>query len=396
MSSVSIRGPVVVVIPARGGSKGIPRKNLANVGGHSLVGRAIIAARSARLVDQVVVSTDDKEIAGVAQRYGADVIMRPAEISGDTASSEAALLHVVSTRRSSGDETGIVVLLQCTAPFTTGSDIDGTIAPVLNDRADSCFAACLFQHFVWEQGSDGVLNGSNHVGGPRQRRQDVAPQFLEAGSVYAVAANALEEAKNRFCGRLAIHEVNPERVFEIDLPSELRLAQQISPILDQRILSDLLPVPLQAIVFDFDGVFTDNAVMVDERGGESVRASRSDGFGIEMLRRDSIPMLVISKERNRVVEARCEKLRLPLKQGVEDKLSVLKAWLLEHNIDRDKTVYVGNDVNDLECIRHVGCSVAPADSHPSILRSVDYVLNSAGGNGAIRELCDAVVTRRKY
>ncbi|HWH96886.1 MAG TPA: NTP transferase domain-containing protein, partial [Pseudolysinimonas sp.] len=120
-------GEVVAVIPARGGSKGVPGKNLRRVGGMPLIGRAVAAARAASRVDRVVVSTDDDEIAAVAREWGAEVVDRPAALAGDTASSESALMHTLDTLRSRGVETGILVFLQATSPFIDPADLDDAI-----------------------------------------------------------------------------------------------------------------------------------------------------------------------------------------------------------------------------------------------------------------------------
>jgi len=152
-----------------------------------------------------------------------------------------------------------------------------------------------------------------------------------------------------------------------------------------------LPEPVAAIVFDFDGVLTDNLVLTFQDGTEAVSCSRSDGMGIEMLREAGIPMVVISKERNPVTTARCTKLGLEVAQGVEDKVSVMTSWLAQQQLDPKLTIYVGNDVNDLPCMRLVGCSVAVADSHPAVLAEADIVLPERGGNGAVRYLADTIL-----
>lgn len=212
---------------------GIPRKNLAYVGGHPLIGRAIIAARGAALVDSVVVSTDDEAIASVALEYGAEVIERPKELSGDTASSESALTHASQLlAEREGVRPSVVALLQCTAPFTTSADIDGTLRPVINEQAESAFAAVSFKHFVWLAEDDGRVAGVNHEGGPRARRQDLAPQFLEAGSVYAMRYDALIAEGHRFCGRTVLHQVPDSHCFEIDTPTELQQAQAMADLVD--------------------------------------------------------------------------------------------------------------------------------------------------------------------
>ncbi|MBP2404748.1 YrbI family 3-deoxy-D-manno-octulosonate 8-phosphate phosphatase [Streptomyces syringium] len=155
--SAAPSGPaaVLAVIPARGGSKGVPAKNLAAVGGIPLVARAVRACRAARLVTDVVVSTDDAAIAATARGAGAVVVQRPAVIAGDTATSEAAVLHAMDAYEAMhGTRVGTVLLVQCTSPFLTGEDIDGVAAAVLEQGADSALTVAPFHGFVWREGDD--------------------------------------------------------------------------------------------------------------------------------------------------------------------------------------------------------------------------------------------------
>jgi len=156
-----------------------------------------------------------------------------------------------------------------------------------------------------------------------------------------------------------------------------------------------LPRPVELVVFDFDGVFTDNKVHVDETGRETVVCDRRDGLGIDHLRERGIPMLILSKERNSVVAARGRKLKIEVAAGCDDKATYLEKRLGREGIDPARVVYVGNDVNDLEAMGVVGFSAAPADSHPKVLKRADLVLSSRGGDGAVRELCDLILEELK-
>jgi len=383
---------VLAVIPARGGSKGLPRKNVQPVGGVPLVARAVRAALGASHVSRVVVSTDDPEIAAAARAAGSDIIHRPQDISGDTASSESALLHALDhLKQSEAYEPDIVLLIQCTSPFVTAADIDGTVACLHDNKVDSSFAAVPFHHFVWGHDENGTLRGVNHDGAFRKRRQDTKPQYLEAGSVYAMRVAAFRAAGNRFCGNTRIFVGDAARGLEIDSAQDLRLAQNLAPYIDKTEFTQRLPKRLDCIVFDFDGVFTDNAVILSEDGRESVRCNRSDGLGIDFLRKTGLRLLVLSKEKNPVVTKRCAKLRIECIQGIDDKKEFLQSWLDKNGLSADRMIYVGNDQNDLDCLALAACAVGPADSHPSILSSLDIVLHSAGGKGAVRELCDLVL-----
>lgn len=153
----------------------------------------------------------------------------------------------------------------------------------------------------------------------------------------------------------------------------------------------IFPSEISLLVFDFDGVMTDNAVLVRDDGTELVRCDRSDGWGLARLRETGLPMLVLSTESNPVVEARCKKIGLPVHQGVGDKAARLREVLEDRSIDPQRVVYVGNDVNDLGCLELVGTAVAVADAHPSTLLLADLVLGRPGGHGAVRELCDLIL-----
>ena len=140
-------------------------------------------------------------------------------------------------------------------------------------------------------------------------------------------------------------------------------------------------------VFDFDGVFTDNRVWVNERGEESLAFSRSDGLGLRRLEEVGVRPLIVSMERNPIVGARAEKLGAECVQGVDDKLKVVR----QHAGDElDDVAYVGNDINDAECLRAVGLPVVPADAWPEVKVLARWVLTRGGGEGCVREFCDAV------
>lgn len=150
------------------------------------------------------------------------------------------------------------------------------------------------------------------------------------------------------------------------------------------------PGEVDLVVFDFDGVMTDNAVWVAPDGTELVRCDRSDGLGVSRLLGTGIGALVLSTEGHPVVAARCAKLGLECLQGVDDKAARLAALLEERGINRERTAYVGNDVNDLGCLALVGWPIAVADAHPEVLGVARVVLQRRGGHGAVRELCDAL------
>jgi 3-deoxy-D-manno-octulosonate 8-phosphate phosphatase (KDO 8-P phosphatase) len=143
-------------------------------------------------------------------------------------------------------------------------------------------------------------------------------------------------------------------------------------------------------IFDFDGVFTDNRVWVNERGEEALAFSRSDGLGLRRLDQVGVGYLIVSMERNPIVGARAEKLRVDCVQGVEDKLSVVRERSAAAGVTLEEVAYVGNDINDSECLRAVGLPVVPADAWAEVVPLARWVLSRDGGDGCVREFCDAV------
>ncbi|GGW30828.1 transferase [Streptomyces lucensis JCM 4490] len=389
---------VLAVIPARGGSKGVPAKNLAPVGGVPLVARAVRECRASRLVTDVVVSTDDQAIAAAAREAGAEVVLRPAAIAGDTATSEAAVLHAMDAHEAlHGTAVDVVLLVQCTSPFILREDIDGVTAAVIEHGADSALTVAPFHGFLWRDGSDDLAPsaggyGVNHDKSFRPRRQDRPQDLLETGAAYAMDAAGFREHRHRFFGRTEPVRTDPARVLEIDDPHDLARARALAPLFDAD-RPGALPAydDVDAVVLDFDGTQTDDRVLIDSDGREFVSVHRGDGLGIAALRRSGLRMLILSTEQNPVVAARARKLRLPVLHGVDRKDLALKQWCEEQGIAPERVLYVGNDVNDLPCFALVGWPVAVASAHDVVRGAARAVTTVPGGDGAIREIASWIL-----
>ena len=382
-----MNSPVTAIIPARGGSKGVPGKNLRRVGGRSLVARAIDSCRAARLIDAVYVSTDDAEIARTAEAAGAQVIMRPAELSSDRASSESALLHALDQLAMINEEPAIMVFVQCTSPFIAPDDLDRAVEMIIHDYADSVFSAVASYDFLWRPSGDfGLVTGQNHDPSLRPRRQDRRPEFRETGAFYVMSTAGFRAARHRFFGRTAVVQVPELTAVDVDHLHDLILAGAVAQVMEPS-----QQIDVDAVITDFDGVHTDNTATLAQDGRESVQISRADGLGVEHLRSIGIPLLIVSKELNPVVEARAVKLGVDVVHGIDDKRPVVREWLAMRGINADRAAYLGNDVNDLGPMSLVGWPVAVADAHPAVRHAARLVLTRSGGHGAVRELCDLVI-----
>jgi len=147
-------------------------------------------------------------------------------------------------------------------------------------------------------------------------------------------------------------------------------------------------IEIKAIAFDFDGVFTDNRVYVMQTGEEAVVCDRSDGMGISMLRKAGIPLIIISTEKNPVVSVRAAKLNIDVLQGIENKLPALSQWAAKNQLSIEQVAFIGNDINDVDCLSAVGLGIAVADAYPVAVGAADFVLTKKGGQGAVREIAD--------
>ena len=221
----------VAIIPARGGSKGILKKNIVDFCGKPLVSWTIKAACRSSLVDGVFVSTDSIEIAEVAQEYGAKVIMRPSDISCDFSTSESALLHACEEiEKIYTTELERIVFLQATSPLRETSEIDGALLKFVQENLDSLFSASLPEDMLFWRRTKNGLESINYDFRSRKRRQDMddeAAFMVETGSFYIIKSDLLKHKKNRLGGRVGVWPVEFWKSFEIDSQSGLELCEMI-------------------------------------------------------------------------------------------------------------------------------------------------------------------------
>jgi YrbI family 3-deoxy-D-manno-octulosonate 8-phosphate phosphatase len=385
---------VIAIVPARGGSKRIPAKNLLPIAGQPLLAHSLRHAREAAAVGETWVSTDDPAIAALAEGEGARVVARPADLANDTATSEVALLHALDARRAQGlDDPDLVVFLQATSPARRPGDIDGAVATLLRDGADSLFSACENNRLIWQMTAAGPesLTYDYHR---RQREQDMPRQFRENGSIYVFRPEVLRRTGNRLGGKMAVFEMDYWSSFQIDTPEHVELCEWI---MRRPEFSAAPPWParIDLVIFDFDGVMTDNGVWVDEEGREMARCDRGDGWGLGRLAAAGVRLMIMSTEKRSIAAARAAKLGITCHHAIADKGAFLRQVLADERIDAAHVAYVGNDVNDLPAMTQVGFPVAVADSHADVLRVAKLILTRPGGRGAVREFCDLAMARVK-
>ncbi len=218
---------VVAVIPARGGSKGIPRKNLALVCGQPLLFWSVRQAIAARRIDSVWVTSDNEEILALAASWGARCILRPEAISGDTATSESAWQHGLDTIEAEGVVVDWMVGMQATSPIREPSDLDQAIDQVSREQLDSLLSVTPVEDFFnWRMGDDGP-EAVNYDFRHRRRRQAIEPRFLENGSFYVFKPEILRRHNNRLGGKIGMYPMARHKMFQIDDPADITLCEAI-------------------------------------------------------------------------------------------------------------------------------------------------------------------------
>lgn len=217
---------ILCIIPARGESKRLPQKNLLPIGNKPLIAHSIEHALQSQHITKVVVSTDNPEIEQVSKACGAEVIRRPAKISGDHATSESALLHALNEVRRVGFESELIVFLQCTSPVRKNTDIDKAIEKLIEENADSLFSACRNDRFFWRK-LNGQVEPINYDYRHRVRDQDHPEEYEENGSIFVFKPEILEKYHNRLGGKITVYEMDYWASFQIDSPEDAQLINWI-------------------------------------------------------------------------------------------------------------------------------------------------------------------------
>jgi len=397
---------ILALIPARGGSKSIPRKNIRPLAGYPLIAYSIAAALQSRLVTRTIVSTEDEEIAHIAQQFSAETpFMRPPEYAADNSTDFPVFTHALSwLLKYESYQPDIVIQLRPTSPLRPPGCIDQAVQILLDhpeaDSVRGIIPSGQNPYKMWRVDQQGRMTPLLTLAGVAEPfnapRQELPPTYWQTGHIDAVRVSTIVH-KQSLSGEviLPLH-LDPRYAIDIDTlrdwqRAEWVIAQGDLPIILPGRPKRALPKQVDLVVFDFDGVMTDDRVWVDQEGHEAVAANRRDGMGIAALHKAGIPMVVLSTEPNPVVSARCRKLELPVIQGLSDKSAALRLLLQERHLDPSHVIYLGNDVNDVSCFPLVACAVVVADAHPDASLHADIVLSHPGGHGAVRELCDRII-----
>ena len=380
----------IAIIPLRKNSKGIPGKNKKKLLGRPLFCWTLGAAIFSEL-DEVYIFTDDEEILSFIQKeysWSSKVkgLLRNEENANDTASTESAMVEFAEKIKFDFD---ILCLLQATSPLTTTKDINEALFQITSKNKTSALSVVKTHRFTWN--ADGTPQ--NYDVFNRPRRQDFEGLLIENGAIYATSKEAFFQSQNRVSGTIGLVEMPEETLMEIDSISDWLIVESL---VAERQKSLKKQERINFLVLDVDGVFTDGGVFYDANGEMAKKFDMRDGMGLEILRQNGVEVVVVTSENSDLVAKRMQKLQIKNTfLGIKDKYSFLQNFIMQQQTSWSNLAYVGDDVNDLANLCSVGWSFAPADATAVVKQQVDFTLTHNSANGAIREVCEWIMSYNK-
>jgi YrbI family 3-deoxy-D-manno-octulosonate 8-phosphate phosphatase len=363
------------LIPLRGGSKSIPRKNVKPLAGKPLFYWAIKAAYESDSFEQFWVSTDCEEIAAEVKLFfpSIQILMRPSELAEDTSSTESVVEHFLEKVNSEN-----VALIQVTSPLTTPADFQKAKQKFENDAFDSLLTGTTFTRFVWKTDGKPI----NYSPKSRPRRQEMLNQCQENGAFYLFSSEGFKKNGCRLFGKIGIHLMAEDTATEIDEPSDWEIVERLV----RRSLKKTSFSP-KVVFIDVDGTLTDGGMYYSEEGEKLKKFNTRDWKGMSLLQDAGIRPVIITGESSQTVHARVKKVGIEdYFHGITDKATLIKELLIDWGLKADQCAFIGDDLNDLEAMEIVGFSACPADAVDEVRATVDYISSLSGGAGAVRDV----------
>ena len=383
---------VVALVPARGGSKGIPGKNIRPLCGKPLIYWVCKAAEECAYITATYVSTEDETIAAAARAMGlskVQVIGRAPETATDAASTESVMLDFAERV-----DFEYIALLQATSPLLRGEDLERGCALLAAGECDSVLSTVRQTRFRWSEQPGGAVLPENYDPRRRPRRQDCQGFMVENGAFYLTSRERLLADRCRIGGRIRAVSLPDDTYFELDDFADWTI---IEGLLERRFRAErkALTERLQRIRFvatDVDGCLTDGGMYYSEEGDELKRFDTRDGKGFQLLREAGCLTGMITGEETALVARRAQKLRVDeVHQGVKDKVQALEEILARRGLSWEDVAYLGDGLGDYEALRRAGVAAVPANAVDAVRGLADVVLTAPGGAGAFREFAELIL-----
>jgi len=371
-------------MPLRGGSKSIPYKNIRPIAGKPLFYWSLKSAFDSGIFAAVFVSTDDDIIARTVREYFplARIIKRPPELATDTASTESAMMHFCGL-----ESFDVICLIQATSPLTTAEDFSSAWQYYCAESFESMATGVMWKRFFWTPDGRPV----NYDPRNRPRRQDFEGWLMENGAFYFTNREILENTQSRLAGRMGVYQMDDNTALEIDEPldwmvvEKLLLERTAPSQLDSLVFQDKLQ-DIRALVVDVDSSSSDGKMHDgdSEKMRKNIRAENFQDM-LKLLEILGITTCVIG-EVDREKAHRFNDCDF----GTKEKLSQLEERCLAWGITLQQVAYIGDDREDIECLRASGFSVCPSTADKIVRSEVDYISKCRETEGVVREVCDLI------
>ena len=383
----------IAFIPARGGSKSIPLKNIKIFCGRPLIHWNLLALQNSKSIDRIIVATDSAEIKTVVDALlfnKVEVYDRDAVNATDTASTESVMLEFLDKHPLMDED--LFFLVQATSPFTQSEDFDRALQEMKRQHADSLLTCIRSKRFFW--GNNGVPLNYDYM--HRPRRQNFQGLLMENGAFYINSVGNIKKFQNRLSGKIAVYVMPDFTSIEIDEVDDWFIAETL---MFRHVLKTNKKA-IKLLLTDVDGTLTDAGMYYGSCGEELKKFNTHDGKGFELLRDAGIKIGILTGEATPIVEKRAKKLNVDFfyqSVSAEGKLKAAQEICSQENITLEEVAYVGDDVNCQLLLSRVGLPACPANAVDAVKNIPGILLLSKrGGEGAVREFCDYIATNNIF
>ncbi len=378
---------VIAFIPARGGSKSIPKKNIKPFCGKPLIFWNLQELQKSN-VDQIIVATDCEKIKDTVLSFDfskVKVYERNKENAQDISSTESVMLEYIDFKVLKNTDT--FMLVQSTSPFTQSSHFNEGLN--LFKKYDSVLSCCISKRFIWQENGKAL----NYNIFNRLRRQDFQGSLIENGAFYINSVKNIKNTKNRISGNIGIYKMPEYSVLEIDEPEDWIIAESV---MKKNVLrkSNLDFSSVKIFLSDVDGVMTDAGMYYTDNGDEFKKFCTYDGMGMKILQKSGIKVGILTSEDIDLNRRRANKLKLDFDfHGVKDKLKIVEDLCARENTTLNEVAYIGDDVNCFELLSNVGIAACPKNAVNKIKSIPNIIhLQKNGGEGVVREFVELILS----
>lgn len=374
---------VTAFIPARGGSRSIPLKNIVPLGGRPLIWWSIKALAESGCVDRIVVATDSDRIDVAVRAFpipGVSIYRRKPENATDTASTESVMLEWLECEACPDSDT--IILVQATSPLTRPDDFKQALGLFREGRFDSVLSCVRCKRFFWSPFGTSINYDYQH----RPMRQAFDGYLMENGAFYIACAGNIRQWENRLGGRIGVYEMPAWTATEIDEPEDLIVVENLL-----RRYGPHYPSSVKLFVTDVDGTMTDGGIFYSRQGEAMKKFNTRDAHGMMLLQQRGIKTGMLTSGTGEITAARARKLKVDFFAQVTDKLKALQDYCALNGFSLSEVAYIGDDLGCLPVLERVGYPGCPSDADPAI-RSLPgiHITRLKGGKGCVREFIESL------